>query len=170
MLCCHRRLQPQALSARLSNHGIRMRRSQSLFWDVPQVLHTDTLVFGTDSSLFATLAKTKRGGVKERCVCVCVCVCVCENLYFHIHFKQTGSEISYHPFQNPPFPFWQPSFRGLSGIAKHEKQDYFTGTWIIHLDCFAWVQRDSYLPCGARGLKALDRRPLGSVACLTLLV
>eukprot|EP00971_Amphidinium_carterae_P275575 5468124-Amphidinium_carterae.1 len=31
---------------------------------------------------------------------------------------------------------------------------------MVHLDCFAWVQRDSYLPMGARGLKAVTRYKL----------
>eukprot|EP00435_Cladocopium_sp_Y103_P011327 s249_g2.t4 len=39
-------------------------------------------------------------------------------------------------------------------------EEYFAGKWIVHLDCFAWVQRDSYLPCGARGLKAVTRYKL----------
>ncbi|CAK0832119.1 unnamed protein product [Prorocentrum cordatum] len=48
-----------------------------------------------------------------------------------------------------------------SGIAKVESGgDYYVGKWIVHLDCFAWVQRDSYLPCGARGLKAVTRYKL----------
>eukprot|EP00930_Biecheleria_cincta_P017416 TRINITY_DN1385_c0_g1_i1.p1 TRINITY_DN1385_c0_g1~~TRINITY_DN1385_c0_g1_i1.p1 ORF type:complete len:2608 (-),score=472.89 TRINITY_DN1385_c0_g1_i1:198-7172(-) len=47
-----------------------------------------------------------------------------------------------------------------SGIQKIPGEDYFAGKWIVHLDCFAWVQRDSMLPCGARGLKAVTRYKL----------
>lgn len=46
------------------------------------------------------------------------------------------------------------------GIKKAEDADYYAGTWLVHLDCFCWVQRDSYLPCGARGLKAVTRYKL----------
>eukprot|EP00873_Tetraselmis_striata_P038899 jgi/Tetstr1/459163/TSEL_004609.t1 len=31
----------------------------------------------------------------------------------------------------------------------------------IHMDCFAWVNRDSYLPQGSRGLKAVTKAKLG---------
>ena len=31
----------------------------------------------------------------------------------------------------------------------------------MHLDCFAWVKRDSYLPHGSQGLKAVTRAKLG---------
>lgn len=47
-----------------------------------------------------------------------------------------------------------------SGIEKSPDGDFYVGKWIVHLDCFAWVQRDSYLPCGARGLKAVTRYKL----------
>lgn len=46
------------------------------------------------------------------------------------------------------------------GLQKVPGEDYFAGSWMVHLDCFAWVQRDSYLPCGARGLKAVTRYKL----------
>ena len=29
----------------------------------------------------------------------------------------------------------------------------------VHMDCLAWVNRDSYLPQGSRGLKVLLRSP-----------
>ena len=32
---------------------------------------------------------------------------------------------------------------------------------IVHLDAFAWVKRDSYLPHGSQGLKAVTRAKLG---------
>jgi DNA polymerase epsilon subunit 1 len=36
-----------------------------------------------------------------------------------------------------------------------------TGRCIVHLDAFCWVQRDSYLPQGAQGLKAVTKYKLG---------
>nr|USW07830.1 DNA polymerase epsilon catalytic subunit A [Crypthecodinium cohnii] len=46
------------------------------------------------------------------------------------------------------------------GVRKADTGDFYVGNWMVHLDCFAWVQRDSYLPCGARGLKAVTRYKL----------
>ena len=37
----------------------------------------------------------------------------------------------------------------------------FTGRCMVHLDAFCWVQRDSYLPQGNQGLKAVTKAKLG---------
>lgn len=37
----------------------------------------------------------------------------------------------------------------------------YVGRCIIHLDAFAWVQRDSYLPQGTQGLKSVTKHKLG---------
>jgi len=37
----------------------------------------------------------------------------------------------------------------------------YRGRWTVHLDAFHWVQRDSYLPQGAQGLKAVTKYKLG---------
>ena len=37
----------------------------------------------------------------------------------------------------------------------------YTGRTMVHLDAFCWVNRDSYLPQGNRGLKAVTRFKLG---------
>lgn len=37
----------------------------------------------------------------------------------------------------------------------------YTGRTMVHLDAFSWVQRDSYLPQGNQGLKAVTRVKLG---------
>ena len=31
----------------------------------------------------------------------------------------------------------------------------------VHMDCLHWVNRDSYLPQGSRGLKAVSKTKLG---------
>lgn len=41
--------------------------------------------------------------------------------------------------------------------------DEYRGRCIVHLDAFAWVQRDSYLPQGTQGLKAVTRAKLGNI-------
>lgn len=37
----------------------------------------------------------------------------------------------------------------------------YVGRGMVHLDAFAWVQRDSYLPQGSQGLKAVTKEKLG---------
>jgi DNA polymerase epsilon subunit 1 len=37
----------------------------------------------------------------------------------------------------------------------------YTGRCLVHLDAFCWVQRDSYLPQGNQGLKAVTKYKLG---------
>ena len=39
--------------------------------------------------------------------------------------------------------------------------DTYIGRWTVNLDAFHWVQRDSYLPQGAQGLKAVTKYKLG---------
>ena len=37
----------------------------------------------------------------------------------------------------------------------------YVGRCVVHLDAFCWVQRDSYLPQGNQGLKAVTKHKLG---------
>lgn len=37
----------------------------------------------------------------------------------------------------------------------------FVGRFAVHMDCFCWVKRDSYLPAGSHGLKAVCALKLG---------
>lgn len=39
--------------------------------------------------------------------------------------------------------------------------EHYTGNAVVHLDAFHWVQRDSYLPQGSQGLKAVTKYKLG---------
>jgi len=41
------------------------------------------------------------------------------------------------------------------------KDGGYRGACSVHLDCMAWVNRDSYLPQGSRSLKAVAREKLG---------
>ena len=45
------------------------------------------------------------------------------------------------------------------GIEKVVEQ--YRGNCCVHLDTFSWVRRDSYLPQGAQGLKAVTKYKLG---------
>lgn len=46
------------------------------------------------------------------------------------------------------------------GVQKMDSGEY-RGRCSVHLDAFHWVQRDSYLPQGAQGLKAVTKYKLG---------
>jgi len=41
------------------------------------------------------------------------------------------------------------------GVSKHGEE--YRGRCSVHLDAFSWVRRDSYLPQGAQGLKAVTK-------------
>ncbi|GMM40373.1 DNA polymerase epsilon catalytic subunit [Hanseniaspora uvarum] len=47
------------------------------------------------------------------------------------------------------------------GFRLDKQTDTYNSSYCCHMDCFAWVNRDSYLPQGSRGLKAVTRLKLG---------
>ncbi|KAJ3733842.1 hypothetical protein DFJ43DRAFT_1131175 [Lentinula guzmanii] len=47
-----------------------------------------------------------------------------------------------------------------TGFAKDSEDEYKSRT-CVHMDCFRWVKRDSYLPQGSQGLKAVTASKLG---------
>ncbi|KAG6837398.1 hypothetical protein H0H93_010016 [Arthromyces matolae] len=47
-----------------------------------------------------------------------------------------------------------------TGFAKDSEEEYKSRT-CVHMDCFRWVKRDSYLPQGSQGLKAVTKAKLG---------
>jgi DNA polymerase epsilon subunit 1 len=47
-----------------------------------------------------------------------------------------------------------------TGFAK-DNEDEFKSRTCVHMDCFRWVKRDSYLPQGSQGLKAVTVAKLG---------
>jgi len=53
-------------------------------------------------------------------------------------------------------------------IGVSEVQGEYRARAAVHLDAFHWVKRDSYLPQGAQGLKAVTKYKLGACvpACL----
>ena len=60
---------------------------------------------------------------------------------------------------NPGPPPYKTIMYQETGIGR-TLQGIYAGKFIAHLDCYAWVQRDSYLPLGSRGLKAVTRYKL----------
>lgn len=64
-----------------------------------------------------------------------------------------------------PFVESRASYHGLNmhheiGFAQDSAGEY-KSTYCCHMDCFRWVKRDSYLPQGAQGLKAVTTAKLG---------
>lgn len=51
------------------------------------------------------------------------------------------------------------SLSGLTGFVGLD--DTFSSPFIVHLDCYKWVRRDSYLPMGSQGLKSVAKIKLG---------
>ncbi|KAF9073524.1 hypothetical protein BDP27DRAFT_1417011 [Rhodocollybia butyracea] len=47
-----------------------------------------------------------------------------------------------------------------TGFVKDSEDEYKSRT-CVHMDCFRWVKRDSYLPQGSQGLKAVTTAKLG---------
>ena len=47
------------------------------------------------------------------------------------------------------------------GIRYNKKGECYSSNLAPHLDVFCWVQRDSYLPVGSQGLKAVTKAKLG---------
>lgn len=48
----------------------------------------------------------------------------------------------------------------IIGFSKNLAGEYLS-LYAAHLDCFCWVKRDSYLPQGSQGLKAVTVAKLG---------
>ncbi|QSL66824.1 hypothetical protein MERGE_001211 [Pneumocystis wakefieldiae] len=64
-----------------------------------------------------------------------------------------------------PFIEARSSIYGLNmydeiGFSKN-KNDEYQSSYCVHMDCFRWVKRDSYLPQGSQGLKAVTKAKLG---------
>ena len=47
------------------------------------------------------------------------------------------------------------------GPSQNDNGAYYISTCTVHIDCIHWVKRDSYLPAGSHGLKAVCRAKLG---------
>ena len=50
---------------------------------------------------------------------------------------------------------------GIENKSHPEQGEWRGRAGCVHLDCFAWVKRDSYLPQGSQGLKAVTKYKLG---------
>ncbi|ETV91373.1 hypothetical protein, variant 2 [Aphanomyces invadans] len=88
--------------------------------------------------------------------------------YFFNHVKELNPHIfvTYNgDFFDWPFLETRAQHHGMDltselGISKDRNGEY-RGKCAVHLDAYCWVKRDSYLPQGSQGLKAVTKYKLG---------
>ncbi|RFU26627.1 hypothetical protein B7463_g9716, partial [Scytalidium lignicola] len=88
---------------------------------------------------------------------------------FFLHIKEARPTViaTYNgDFFDWPFMDARASVNGIDmyqeiGWRKNNADDQYMCDYSIHMDCFHWVNRDSYLPQGSRGLKAVTTAKLG---------
>ena len=87
---------------------------------------------------------------------------------FFLHIKEARPTViaTYNgDFFDWPFVEARASVLGIDmyqeiGFRKNS-EDIYQSNYCVHMDCFSWVNRDSYLPQGSRGLKAVTVAKLG---------
>lgn len=86
--------------------------------------------------------------------------------FSHIRELKPTVIVTYNgDFFDWPFVDTRAKFHGLDieneiGFFKDDQAEY-KSSYCIHMDCLAWVKRDSYLPAGSHGLKAVSTSKLG---------
>ncbi|KAF7593430.1 DNA polymerase epsilon catalytic subunit [Aspergillus hancockii] len=91
---------------------------------------------------------------------------VLERFFGHIKEAKPNVIATYNgDFFDWPFVEARASVLGIDmyteiGFRKNS-EDIYQSDSCVHMDCFAWVNRDSYLPQGSRGLKAVTVAKLG---------
>ncbi|KEY65398.1 hypothetical protein S7711_04295 [Stachybotrys chartarum IBT 7711] len=87
---------------------------------------------------------------------------------FFLHIKEARPTViaTYNgDFFDWPFVETRASVHGIDMYQeigwKKDSEDQFKCNYSVHMDCFHWVNRDSYLPQGSRGLKAVTVAKLG---------
>ncbi|KAJ9368773.1 hypothetical protein DTO282E5_6508 [Paecilomyces variotii] len=91
---------------------------------------------------------------------------VLERFFGHIKEAKPTVIATYNgDFFDWPFVEARASVLGIDmyteiGFRKNN-EDIYQSDHCVHMDCFAWVNRDSYLPQGSRGLKAVTVAKLG---------
>ncbi|KAI7977288.1 hypothetical protein EIK77_004704 [Talaromyces pinophilus] len=91
---------------------------------------------------------------------------VLERFFGHIKEAKPTVIATYNgDFFDWPFVEARASVLGIDMYAeigfKKNSEDIYHSDYSAHMDCFAWVNRDSYLPQGSRGLKAVTVAKLG---------
>ncbi|KAL9103952.1 MAG: hypothetical protein Q9163_001058 [Psora crenata] len=91
---------------------------------------------------------------------------VIERFFLHIKEARPTVIATYNgDFFDWPFVEARANVLGIDmyqeiGFRKNS-EDIFQSNYGVHMDCFSWVSRDSYLPQGSRGLKAVTVAKLG---------
>ena len=91
---------------------------------------------------------------------------VLERFFLHIKEAKPTVIATYNgDFFDWPFIEARASVLGIDtyheiGFRKNS-EDIYQSNYCVHMDCFSWVNRDSYLPQGSRGLKAVTVAKLG---------
>lgn len=91
---------------------------------------------------------------------------VIERFFLHIKEARPTVIATYNgDFFDWPFVEARSSINGIDMYReigwKKDSEDIYKCTYGVHMDCLAWVNRDSYLPQGSRGLKAVTVAKLG---------
>ncbi|KAK4760568.1 hypothetical protein SAY87_005461 [Trapa incisa] len=87
--------------------------------------------------------------------------------FHHMQELKPGIYVTYNgDFFDWPFLERRAAHHGLKmsdevGFQCDNNQGECRSKFSCHLDCFAWVKRDSYLPQGSHGLKAVTKAKLG---------
>ncbi|CAA7036272.1 unnamed protein product [Microthlaspi erraticum] len=87
--------------------------------------------------------------------------------FSHMQELKPGIYVTYNgDFFDWPFIERRASHHGIKmneelGFRCDQNQGECRAKFVCHLDCFAWVKRDSYLPQGSHGLKAVTKAKLG---------
>lgn len=91
---------------------------------------------------------------------------VIQAFFKHIRETQPQIFVTYNgDFFDWPFVEQRAKVYGMSmwkeiGVKANSNGEY-SGRACVHMDCLCWVKRDSYLPSGAHGLKAVTKNKLG---------
>ena len=91
---------------------------------------------------------------------------VLERFFSHIKEARPHVIATYNgDFFDWPFVEARASVNGIDMYAeigfRKNSEDIYQSDYCVHMDCFSWVNRDSYLPQGSRGLKAVTVAKLG---------
>jgi DNA polymerase epsilon subunit 1 len=94
------------------------------------------------------------------CVFVCCVLCVCYLLFFScicVYFNSFSFSLFLKKARAKTNGL---NMKEIIGFYK-DANDEYKCRFASHLDAFAWVKRDSYLPQGSQGLKAVAKAKLG---------
>lgn len=91
---------------------------------------------------------------------------VLERFFAHVKAAKPTVIATYNgDFFDWPFVEARASVQGIDMYAeigfRKNSEDIYHSDYCVHMDCYAWVNRDSYLPQGSRGLKAVTVAKLG---------